>query len=76
MNSFSIFAFLLCVALSYSAAPNTKDSYPTTYDNINLDDILPNKRLVSSYVKCVVDGNPCTPDARLLASESKLTILI
>lgn len=38
------------------------DKYTTKYDNINLDQILSNKRLLSGYTNCLLDKGPCSPD--------------
>ncbi|XP_033216283.1 ejaculatory bulb-specific protein 3-like [Belonocnema kinseyi] len=37
--------------------------YTTKYDNINVDEVLKSERLVTNYVGCFLDKNPCTPDA-------------
>ncbi|KAF5299909.1 hypothetical protein FQR65_LT09304 [Abscondita terminalis] len=36
--------------------------YTDEYDNINIDEILANKRLVDNYVHCIKTGQKCTPD--------------
>ena len=67
MNTFSVFALLLCVAICSGApaeAPTQK--YTTKYDNINLDEIIHSKRLTGQYVKCLTDGTSCTPQGKEL----------
>ncbi|KAK9722565.1 Insect pheromone-binding family, A10/OS-D [Popillia japonica] len=43
-----------------SARPD--DKYTTKYDNVDLDDILKNKRLLKGYVFCLLEKGPCSPD--------------
>ncbi|KAJ8925796.1 hypothetical protein NQ315_009646 [Exocentrus adspersus] len=49
---------LLCVALV------TGQKYSSKYDNIDVDSILSNKRVLNNYIKCILDQGPCTPDGR------------
>nr|CAD7450696.1 unnamed protein product [Timema bartmani] len=44
--------------------------YTTRYDHLNLDVILNNRRLVMSYVDCLLGKKRCSPDA----SELKRTL--
>nr|QRI42713.1 chemosensory protein 18 [Agrilus planipennis] len=52
-------AALVVVAL---AAPQPQEQYTNKYDNVDLDQILNNERLLSGYFKCLLDKGPCTPD--------------
>ncbi|KAK4885681.1 hypothetical protein RN001_001952 [Aquatica leii] len=40
------------------------DSYTDEFDNIDIDEILANKRLVDNYLYCLKTGKKCTPDAQ------------
>ncbi|CAG9768021.1 unnamed protein product [Ceutorhynchus assimilis] len=40
--------------------------YTTKYDNLNIDTILSNKRVLGNYVKCILDEGPCTAEGREL----------
>ncbi|CAH0550947.1 unnamed protein product [Brassicogethes aeneus] len=43
------------------------DIYDTKYDNINLDDILKNEKLLDVYFKCLLEKGPCnTKEAKYL----------
>ncbi|CAH0550945.1 unnamed protein product [Brassicogethes aeneus] len=43
------------------------DLYDTKYDNINLDDILRNEKLLDVYTNCLLDKGPCnTKEAKFL----------
>nr|QCZ25116.1 chemosensory protein 2 [Nezara viridula]QWS70521.1 chemosensory protein 9 [Cylas formicarius] len=66
-----IFACLLFVGLAL-AMPDTsktdtkKDGYTTKYDNIDLDEILNNTRLLDKYFNCLVEKDKCTTDGKEL----------
>ncbi|KAK4885682.1 hypothetical protein RN001_001953 [Aquatica leii] len=51
-------SLLLLVVSVYS------DTYTDEFDNIDIDEILSNKRLVDNYIHCVKTGQKCTPDAQ------------
>ncbi|XP_023021662.2 ejaculatory bulb-specific protein 3 isoform X1 [Leptinotarsa decemlineata] len=55
-----IAAFCLITAIS-SAIPE-KTRYTTKYDNVNLEEIIKNDRLLKNYVDCLLDKGKCTPD--------------
>ncbi|XP_065168946.1 uncharacterized protein [Atheta coriaria] len=40
--------------------------YTNKYDNVNVDQILSNNRVLSNYIKCMMDEGPCTPEGREL----------
>ncbi|KAL5285948.1 hypothetical protein ACFFRR_007561 [Megaselia abdita] len=44
----------------------TKKPYDTKFDNIDIDDVLKNERLLKNYVKCLQSEGPCTPDGKML----------
>ncbi|CAH2266977.1 ejaculatory bulb-specific protein 3-like [Pararge aegeria] len=48
--------------ISFSAA----EEYTDRYDNINVDEIMQNKRLLTTYMKCVLDQGRCTPEGKEL----------
>lgn len=37
--------------------------YTTKYDNVDIDAVIHNERLLNSYVGCLLDRKPCSPDA-------------
>ncbi|XP_019565372.2 ejaculatory bulb-specific protein 3-like [Aedes albopictus] len=43
-----------------------QDSYPTKYDNIDVDEILSSDRLFKNYFNCLMDAGPCTPEGNEL----------
>ncbi|XP_047514946.1 ejaculatory bulb-specific protein 3-like [Pieris napi] len=42
--------------------------YTTKYDNINLDEILSNKKVLNGYLNCVLDKGRCSVDGKELKS--------
>ncbi|XP_030749778.1 ejaculatory bulb-specific protein 3-like [Sitophilus oryzae] len=40
--------------------------YTTKYDNVDVDKILKNDRVLSNYIKCLMEEGPCTPEGREL----------
>nr|QXT24549.1 chemosensory protein 3 [Spodoptera frugiperda] len=55
---------VLSVAALVVARP--EDHYTDRYDNVDLDEILSNRRLLVPYVKCILDQGKCAPDAKEL----------
>jgi len=51
-----------------AAAAASGPAYTTKYDNIDIDQILASKRLVNSYVQCLLEKKPCTPEGGELKS--------
>ncbi|MCP6484304.1 A10/OS-D family protein, partial [Klebsiella pneumoniae] len=46
-----------------AATPSKETStYTNKYDNIDVEQVLASKRLVTSYVQCLLDKRPCTPE--------------
>lgn len=48
------------------------EKYTTKYDNVDLKEIIRNKRLLKNYVFCLLDKGKCTPDGQELKSKSIL----
>ncbi|XP_014219087.1 ejaculatory bulb-specific protein 3-like [Copidosoma floridanum] len=48
------------------AAGALAETYPNKYDNINIDTILMNDRVLNSYVICLVENKNCTREGREL----------
>ncbi|XP_053948898.1 putative odorant-binding protein A10 isoform X1 [Anastrepha ludens] len=53
---------------STTAAPlvANQPSYDTKFDNIDLDEVLSQERLLRNYIKCLENTGPCTPDSKML----------
>nr|AWW17225.1 chemosensory protein 1 [Riptortus pedestris] len=50
---------MACIAVAVQA-------YTTKYDNIDLDEILKNDRLLNKYFECVMERGKCTEDGKAL----------
>ncbi|XP_043603622.1 ejaculatory bulb-specific protein 3-like [Bombus pyrosoma] len=42
---------------------HSEDKYTTKYDDIDINLVLNNERLLKGYVNCLLDRGTCTPDA-------------
>lgn len=62
-----VLCFVIFAALA-SARPG-EEHYTDRYDNVDLDEILSNKKILESYVKCILDQGKCTPDGKELKGE-------
>lgn len=51
---FAVITFVVC------------EQYTDRYDEINIEEILGNKRLLTGYVKCLLDTGRCTPEGKEL----------
>lgn len=67
MNKF--IAFSLCVLATATTLEAAATQFTTKYDNVNIDEILTNERLLQKYIDCVLDKGKCTADGQELKSE-------
>jgi Insect pheromone-binding family, A10/OS-D len=59
------FEFFAIIALSVVAGiVSCEQTYDVKYDNVDVDEILKSERLLSNYIKCLMDEGPCTEDGR------------
>ena len=54
--------FVACVVLAVVVCARPQNKYTTKYDNIDLDEIIKNDRLMKNYVNCLLDKGNCSPD--------------
>lgn len=66
MSLWSVCVFAVVVAVVGARADPAESKYTTKYDNVNLDQILSNDRLLSNYFKCLIDQGPCTSEGEEL----------
>ncbi|XP_039489263.2 putative odorant-binding protein A10 [Drosophila santomea] len=43
-----------------------EQAYDDKFDNVDLDEILSQERLLINYIRCLEGTGPCTPDAKML----------
>ena len=65
-----------CWIVLVASALAQERRYSTKYDNIDIDTVVKNERLVTSYVGCLLDKRPCTPDAAELKSTFIFNVFI
>lgn len=44
-------------------------TYTTKYDNVDIQEVIKNERLLKNYVDCLLEKGHCTPDGLELRSE-------
>lgn len=73
MQSAIVFLTVVILAVGYFEVqglpkPEEDTKYTSKYDNVDLDQILKNDRLLNNYVKCLLEKGKCTPDGAELKS--------
>lgn len=71
MNKKEILFVFLAISSSFFLLSSAEEEektkeerrYTTKYDNVDIDAIIKSERLLNAYVGCLLDRNPCTPDA-------------
>ncbi|EFN75779.1 ejaculatory bulb-specific protein 3 [Harpegnathos saltator] len=58
--------FLLVSLVSLIALAVAAEKYPEKYDNVDVDRILQNNRVLTNYIRCLMDEGPCTAEGREL----------
>ncbi|KAI8420344.1 hypothetical protein MSG28_008867 [Choristoneura fumiferana] len=57
----------VAIAVTFFAIAMAQDEkYTDKYDYLNIDEMLGNKRLITAYIKCVLEKGKCTPEGREL----------
>lgn len=69
MEKLSFIILVVFVVSQTFAEEKPSKPYDTKFDNIDIDDVLKNDRLLKNYVKCLQDEGPCTPDGKMLRGE-------
>lgn len=57
----AIFAMVVVLA--------SAQKYTDKFDNIDVDRVLSNDRILNNYLKCLLDKGPCTQEGRELKSK-------
>lgn len=52
------------------------NGYDSKYDDINIDEIVQNERLINNYFNCFMDKGLCTPEGEEVKSEYMILYLI
>ncbi|XP_050425056.1 ejaculatory bulb-specific protein 3-like [Adelges cooleyi] len=65
MVRLSLFAVLVA-SLAFCVAMPAEEKYTSKYDNFDVEQVLNNQRILTSYVKCMMDEGSCTNEGREL----------
>nr|UDM59703.1 putative chemosensory protein 10 [Corcyra cephalonica] len=60
------FILLCLVGVIAMVVARPRETYTDRFDNINLDEILENRRLLVPYLKCMLDQGKCSADGKEL----------
>nr|BAF91717.1 chemosensory protein [Papilio xuthus] len=55
---------LIVLVLCVTALAYAEDKYEDIEDNFNLQELLENDRLLTGYIKCLLNKGPCTPEVK------------
>lgn len=69
-----LFTMLSVILITLTIALDEK--YTTKYDNIDIDSLLKNERLLQKYVHCLLDLVACTVDGLELKSKLRFITLL
>nr|CAJ2313460.1 Odorant-binding protein A10 [Metisa plana] len=61
-----VLQLLIIFSLGCGALCQSRSTYTTKYDEVDLEEILANDRLLTGYVNCLLERGRCTPDGREL----------
>ncbi|KAL1449123.1 hypothetical protein WDU94_000355 [Cyamophila willieti] len=64
ISTLSLSLALFCVSLATAAPVETQ--YTNKYDNFDVDKVLSNDRILTNYIKCLMDEGSCTNEGREL----------
>lgn len=68
MQCFTVFFVIFCT-LFLTTNVLAQNKYTNKYDNVDVDKILSNDRVLTNYIKCLMDEGSCTPEGRELKSK-------
>lgn len=68
----AVFVLLFVVIVAVSARPD-EEKYTTKYDDIDLDSILSNERLMKQHHECLMERGTCTKE--LIELRSKIYLM-
>lgn len=61
------FAMVLLLGVVCTAV--LAQNYPNKFDNVNIETVLSNDRVLTNYIKCLLDKGACTREGRDLKSK-------
>ena len=73
MKSYIVLCVVSLAVMAYARPEGSH--YTDRYDNINLDEVLSNRRLLVPYIKCILDQGKCAPDGKELKGKQHFKII-
>ncbi|CAK1584486.1 unnamed protein product [Parnassius mnemosyne] len=61
-------AYIILLFFVTIAHAQTSEKYTSRYDDLNIEDVLTNRRFLVSYIRCLLDIGKCSPEGRELKS--------
>ncbi|KAF5299914.1 hypothetical protein FQR65_LT09309 [Abscondita terminalis] len=55
---------LFALSLAFVAVNARPETYTDEFDNVDVDELLSNPRLIDNYIHCIKTGQKCTPDGQ------------
>nr|WPO56421.1 chemosensory protein [Leucinodes orbonalis] len=81
MRAIFLLCFLAMVTLSLAQEKNEaekkdvekkdEEKYTDRFDNVDVDELIANRRLLVPYIRCVLDMGRCTPEGKELKAHVK-----
>lgn len=65
--------FLICL-ITIAVQLALAQKYTNKFDNVDVDGVLSNNRILTNYIKCLMEKGPCTPEGRELKSKYNLMV--
>lgn len=63
-NRMPKFEFFFIIGVAFFAISTCEETYDEKYDNVDIAEVLKSERLLTNYIKCLMDEGPCTEDGR------------
>ncbi|GJQ80143.1 putative chemosensory protein [Trypoxylus dichotomus] len=60
------YSLFLVLCIVGAVITQVRSQYITKYDNVDVDRILSNQRILTNYLKCLMDEGPCTNEGKEL----------
>ncbi|KAK9877401.1 hypothetical protein WA026_018517 [Henosepilachna vigintioctopunctata] len=57
---------VICIALFCASSVLGDEKYSSKYNKIDVQEIMKNERLLNAFLKCLIEGKGCTPEAEEL----------
>lgn len=65
----NLLATIFCIVAIIIMIRSAPVKYGSKFENVNVDEILDNDRMLNAYFKCLMDTGKCTTEGEELKSE-------